>query len=47
MPYESTGITCVWEMEVMDFERRAWLQDVLIDDDLDAYLSRALDPVAV
>ena len=31
----------------MDFERRAWLQDVLIDDDLDAYLSRALDPVAV
>jgi hypothetical protein len=46
-PYESTGITCVWEMEVMDFERRAWLQDVLIDEDLDAYLSRALDPVAV
>ena len=46
-PYESTGIACVWEMEVMDFERRAWLQDVLIDDDLDAYLSRALDPVAV
>jgi len=45
--YESTGITCVWEMEVMDFERRAWLQDVLIDDDLEAYLSRALDPVAV
>ena len=32
---------------MIDFERRAWLQDVLIDDDLDAYLSRALDPVAV
>jgi hypothetical protein len=46
-PYDSTGITCVWEMEVMDFERRAWLEDVLIDEDLDAYLSRALEPVAV
>lgn len=46
-PYESTGITCVWELEVIDFERRAWLQDVLIDNDLDAYLARALDPVAV
>ena len=32
---------------MIDFERRAWLQDVLIDDDLDAYLSRALEPVAV
>lgn len=47
VPYESTGITCVWEMEVMDFERRAWLEDVLIDGDMDAYLSRALEPVAV
>ncbi|MDA0183920.1 hypothetical protein OJ997_26675 [Solirubrobacter phytolaccae] len=46
-PYVSTGITCVWEMEVLDFERRAWLQDVLIDDDLEAYLERALEPVAV
>ncbi|MDA0174443.1 hypothetical protein OJ998_35420 [Solirubrobacter taibaiensis] len=46
-PYESTGIACVWELEVIDFERRAWLQDVLIDEDLDAYLSRALDPVAI
>ena len=46
-PYESTGITCVWEMEVMDFERRAWLEDVLVDGDVDVYLSRALEPVAV
>jgi hypothetical protein len=45
--YESTGITCVWELEVIDFERRAWLQDVLIEGDPDAYLSRALEPVAV
>ena len=38
---------CVWELEVIDFERRAWLQDVLIDDDLEAYLFRSLDSVAV
>jgi hypothetical protein len=47
VPYESTGITCVWEMEVMDFERRAWLEDVLMDGDVDAYLSRALEPTVV
>ncbi|RKQ93931.1 hypothetical protein C8N24_3806 [Solirubrobacter pauli] len=47
VPYESTGITCVWEMEVLDFERRAWLQDVLIDGDLEAYLDAALEPVAI
>jgi hypothetical protein len=42
-----TGMACVWELEVIDFERRAWLEDVLIDDDVDAYLARALEPVAV
>ena len=42
-----TGMACVWELEVIDFERRAWLEDVLIDDDVDAYLERALEPVAV
>ena len=42
-----TGMACVWELEVIDFERRAWLQDVLIGDDVEAYLERALDPVAV
>jgi hypothetical protein len=46
-PYTGEGMSCVWELEVIDFERRAWLADVLIDDDLDAYLSRALEPVAV
>ena len=40
-------MACVWELEVIDFERRAWLEDVLIDDDVDAYLERALEPVAV
>jgi len=42
-----TGMACVWELEIIDFERRAWLEDVLIGDDVDAYLERALDPVAV
>ena len=46
-PYTGAGMSCVWELEVIDFERRAWLEDVLIDDDLDAYLARALEPVAV
>ena len=40
-------MACVWELEVIDFERRAWLEDVLISDDVDAYLERALEPVAV
>ena len=46
-PLNDTGMACVWELEIIDFERRAWLHDVLIDDDLEAYLERALDPVAV
>jgi hypothetical protein len=46
-PLTGTGMACVWELEVIDFERRAWLEDVLIDDDVEAYLGRALDPVAV
>jgi hypothetical protein len=46
-PYEGEGMSCVWELEVIDFERRAWLADVLIEGDVDAYLERALEPVAV
>ncbi|WP_053226985.1 hypothetical protein [Solirubrobacter soli] len=42
-----TAMACVWELEVIDFERRAWLSDVLVDGDLEGYLSRALEPVAV
>ncbi len=44
---DPTGMACVWELEIIDFERRAWLQDVLIDGDVDAYLAHALDPVVV
>jgi hypothetical protein len=41
---DGTGLACVWELEVIDFERRAWLEHVLKNDDLDAYLaSRAPD----
>jgi hypothetical protein len=46
-PLTHAGIACVWELEIIDFERRAWLHDVLIGDDLEAYLDRALEPVAV
>ena len=46
-PYTDAGMSCVWELEVIDFERRAWLEDVLKDDDVEAYLARALEPVAV
>jgi hypothetical protein len=37
---------CVWELAVVDFERRAWLEDVLANadgPDLEGYLGRALD----
>jgi hypothetical protein len=46
-PLEDTGMACVWELEVIDFERRAWLRDVLEDGDLDAYLARALEEALV
>jgi hypothetical protein len=46
-PHEGTGLACVWELEVIDFERRAWLEEVLKGDDTEGYLKRALDPVAV
>jgi hypothetical protein len=46
-PADGTGMACVWELEVIDFERRAWLDEVLKGDDPERYLERALDPVAV
>jgi hypothetical protein len=46
-PVESPGLACVWELEVLDFERRAWLQDVLIGSDIDAYLERRAPDVAI
>jgi hypothetical protein len=46
-PADGTAMACVWELEVIDFERRAWLEHVLVDDDLDAYLSATPAEVAV
>jgi hypothetical protein len=46
-PVEGTGMACVWELEVIEFERRAWLEDVLKDGDVERYLERALEPVAL
>jgi hypothetical protein len=46
-PYDGTGMSCVWELEVIDFERRAYLDDVLKEGDVEAYLERALEPVEV
>jgi hypothetical protein len=46
-PDDGTGMACVWELEVIDFERRAYLEDVLKQGDADAYLERALEPVEV
>lgn len=40
------GAGCVWELSVVDFERRAWTQDVLDNPwgpDFDRYLSRYFD----
>jgi len=47
VPVDDTGMACVWELEVIDFERRAWLADVLEDEDLEAYLGRALEEALV
>jgi len=37
---------CVWELGILDFERRAWVEDVLANPagpDLDRYFTRRLD----
>lgn len=37
---------CVWELAIVDFERRAWLEDVLANPsgpDVELYLDRRLD----
>jgi hypothetical protein len=41
---ENQPAGCVWELEVVDFERRAWLEDVLSNPDgpdIDGYLERS------
>ena len=46
-PADGTAMACVWELEVIEFERRAWLEDVLKDGDTARYLESALEPIAV
>jgi len=41
-PLDTPAIGCVWELQVTDFERRAWLEHVLKRDDLAAYLAARL-----
>lgn len=44
IPHQAAG--CVWELGIIEFERQAWLRDVLCNPagpDLDGYLARRLD----
>jgi len=44
LPTQVAG--CVWELEIIDFERSAWIADVLANPagpDVERYLSRQLD----
>ena len=40
VPHPAAG--CVWELGIIDFERRAWIEDVLKNGDIELYLSREL-----
>lgn len=45
-PIEHPAAGCVWELGIIDFERRAWLADVLANPagpDLELYMSRTLN----
>ena len=46
-PADGAGMACVWELEVIDFERRAWLDEVLKRGDARRYSERALEEVEV
>jgi hypothetical protein len=37
---DGTALACVWELEIIDFERRAYLEDVLKNGDVENYLAR-------
>jgi len=42
-PVANPAAGCVWELGVIDFERRAWIDDVLKGHDIERYLGRRLD----
>jgi hypothetical protein len=42
-PVADPAAGCVWELGIIDFERRAWIEDVLKGGDIKLYLSRRFD----
>jgi hypothetical protein len=44
-PIDGTAMACVWELEVIDFERKAWLEHVLKSGDVELYLEQSLPNV--
>ena len=45
-PVAPTALGCVWELGIIEFERRAWIADVIGNDagpDLEAYFARRFD----
>ena len=46
LPVELTPAGCVWELGIVEFERRAWIEDVIGNadgPDIDRYMSRRFD----
>src|SRR5262249_17435849 len=44
-PYPGSAMACVWELEAIGFERRAWIQHMLCEaPSLDSYLATHLAP---
>ena len=41
-PLANPAAGCVWELGIIDFERRAWIEDVLKKGDVELYLGREL-----
>lgn len=45
-PYADPAAGCVWELGIIDFERRAWLEDVLMNPagpDIERYMERQVN----
>jgi len=45
-PHFNDAVGCIWELSVTDFERRAWIDDVLANasgPDIERYLTRRFD----
>jgi hypothetical protein len=48
IPIAAPAAGCVWELGIIDFERRAWVDDVLANPagpDIERYMARELDVV--